>query len=335
MPTAPTLRSLAAEAGTSPMTVSLALRNHPRIPVATRERIQKLAKQRGYTPDPQIAALMQHLRMRRPARLQSVIVALTTTPGRRTNRYSEVIARSARERAAELGFGFDQISLGPYVDRAGSLNRVLRARGIDGVVLLPMIEPIELDELLDWRAMSVVATTHSVLSPRFHCVLPDGFSGTLTMCGKLRKLGFRRIGLVLSAGMDERSHHNITGAFLWQNTRMGIEPVSPFIVQTGNERGFNNWLKQERPDAIISEREDRAAFFEWMGIASGKGRSSFYYCGISVAANDRGAGMLQREDEIGRTAVELLAGMLQHGEKGIPEYPKVTLIPSAWNPAFL
>ena len=146
---APTLRSLAAEAGISPMTVSLALRNHPRIPVATRERIRKLAKQRGYTPDPQIAALMQHLRTRRPARLQSVIAALTTMPGRRTNRYSEVIARSARERAAELGFGFDQILLGPYLDRAGSLNRVLRARGIDGVVMLPMIEPIELDELLD------------------------------------------------------------------------------------------------------------------------------------------------------------------------------------------
>jgi len=186
---------------------------------------------------------------------------------------------------------------------------------------------------LDWGAMSVVATSHSVLSPRFHCVLPDGFSSTLTMCGELQKLGFRRIGLVLSAGMDERSHHNITAAILWHNIQTGIEPVSPFIVRRGNERGVKNWLKRERPDAIISEREDRAAFSEWMGIASGKGRPSFYYCGISVAANDRGAGMLQREDEIGRTAVELLAGMLQHGEKGIPEYPKVTLIPSAWKPA--
>ena len=333
MPMPPTLRSLATEAGTSPMTVSLSLRNHPRIPVATRESIQKLAKQRGYTPDPRIAALMQHLRTRRPARLQSVIAALTTMPGRRTNRYSEVIARSARERAAELGFGFDLISLGSYLDRPGSLNRVLRARGIDGVVLLPMIEPIELDELLDWRAMSVVSTSHSVLSPRFHCVLPDGFSGTLTMCGELRQLGFRRIGLVLSAGMDERSHHNITAAMLWHNTRMGIEAIPPFIVQTGKESRFNAWLKRERPDAIISEKEDRAAFSEWMEIPPGKGRQSFYYCGISVAANERGAGMMQREDEIGRTAVELLAGMLQHGEKGIPEYPKVTLIPSAWKPA--
>jgi len=51
-PLSPTLRSLAAEAGVSPLTVSLPLRNHPRISATTGERIQQLAELRGYTPDP-------------------------------------------------------------------------------------------------------------------------------------------------------------------------------------------------------------------------------------------------------------------------------------------
>ena len=40
-----TLADIAAKAGVHVTTVSLALRNSPRLPVATRERIRKLAEQ--------------------------------------------------------------------------------------------------------------------------------------------------------------------------------------------------------------------------------------------------------------------------------------------------
>src|SRR4051812_821528 len=54
----PTIRSLASEAGVSPMTVSLALRQSSEVSAATRQRILKLARTRGYRPDPQITKLM-------------------------------------------------------------------------------------------------------------------------------------------------------------------------------------------------------------------------------------------------------------------------------------
>jgi len=315
------------------MTISLALRNHPRISEATRNRVRQLAKLRGYTPDPQISTLMHHLRTRRQKRLQAVIAALTTMTRQQTNQYSQNIANSARERAIELGFGFDPIELTPHLSRPGILKRVLRNRGIEGIILLPMKEPIALDHLVDWRAMSVVGTSHSVLSPRFHSVLPDGFSSTLLMCNQLNKLGFRRIGLILSVEMEERSRHNITSAMLWHNTYAAVEPVHPLISHSGNARRFADWLKQEHPDAIISEARNVDAFFDWMGIAIGKKRPVFNYAAISLSCGDKAAGILQREKEVGRTAVELLAGMLQHGEKGIPKHPKLTLIPGSWKKA--
>ncbi|HRE82426.1 MAG TPA: helix-turn-helix domain-containing protein, partial [Opitutaceae bacterium] len=41
-------------------TVSLALRNHPKIPEVTRQRLQRLAESLGYRPDPALARIAAH-----------------------------------------------------------------------------------------------------------------------------------------------------------------------------------------------------------------------------------------------------------------------------------
>ena len=58
----PTLWETARLAGGAHVTVSLALRNDPRITVETRDRVQALAKRAGYQPDPHVAELMGRLR---------------------------------------------------------------------------------------------------------------------------------------------------------------------------------------------------------------------------------------------------------------------------------
>lgn len=54
----PTLKDIAREVGVSAVTVSLALRNHPRIPLARSELIQKTTRRLGYRPDPMATALI-------------------------------------------------------------------------------------------------------------------------------------------------------------------------------------------------------------------------------------------------------------------------------------
>src|SRR5581483_2410531 len=49
-------------------TVALALREHPRIPVATRRRVQQIAKNLGYRLNPLVAALMSSRRSGRPVK---------------------------------------------------------------------------------------------------------------------------------------------------------------------------------------------------------------------------------------------------------------------------
>src|SRR5690606_18100520 len=53
-----TLSDIAKQAEVHVTTVSLALRNHPRLPERTRKRIQKIAEELGYQPDPVLQALV-------------------------------------------------------------------------------------------------------------------------------------------------------------------------------------------------------------------------------------------------------------------------------------
>src|SRR4051794_30241649 len=62
------LRQIAEAAGVCLMTVSLALRDSPKISASTRERIHGLARALGYRPDPELSRLMKHLRTSRTAR---------------------------------------------------------------------------------------------------------------------------------------------------------------------------------------------------------------------------------------------------------------------------
>ena len=48
----PTLQDIAKRAGVGKATVSLALRNDPKISAATRERVRAIAEELKYRPDP-------------------------------------------------------------------------------------------------------------------------------------------------------------------------------------------------------------------------------------------------------------------------------------------
>src|SRR5882724_6608619 len=102
----PTLRSIAREVGVSHATVSMALRNHPLISAKTRQRVRRVADRLGYRPDPEVAKLMHHLRLKHKARFQSTIAALSTVAEGHETPYALAIAEGAHRAAVALGYGF-------------------------------------------------------------------------------------------------------------------------------------------------------------------------------------------------------------------------------------
>ncbi len=334
MPARPTLRSLAAEAGVSPMTVSLALRGSREVSAATRRRLQRLATTRGYAPDPTLAKLMHHLRARAPQRFKATVCALSQTwPNVLIDRndYLNRLIGSLRTRAESLGYGFDLINADDYPTRS-QLQRVLLSRGIEGIVILPLRIPGGLDKRVEWARFSVVSVASSLLSPVFHSVIPHHFDNMLRACRALTAAGYRRIGLSLSRHWNDRVHNRWSGAYAWQNEFGGTERVATLQREDSgdpsDDAAFMNWLERERPDTVIVETLDPSR------IAAVVRRLPCARQPLLVAMNlpsaITAAGIDQRADHIGAFAMELLAGMVTRGERGVPAAPHTTMINGTW-----
>lgn len=329
-----TLRTLAAEAGVSAMTFSLALRNRPEISTATRRRLQRLAKLRGYQPDPTISKLMQHLRMSSPARRQANICGLVEAapgPGGIRHEFAERVQLGLRKRAESLGFAFGTMEISEDANR-GRLQRVLRSRGVEGVVLMPMPRQRDLGALLEWEHYSVVSVTSSITAPRVHSVTPNHYDNIIRACRQLTKEGYRRIGLAISREWDERVRHRWAGGVTWQNEFGGTEPVPPFLgAAVGpklSDPGFAAWLNTHRPDVILVEEIDGELLAQTLRAMGRRKRPDVF--SLDWPNSRAGTGMDQRPEEIGSVAIEILAGMISRGERGVPDRPLSIMVDGEW-----
>ena len=325
-----TMRTIAEASGFSAMTVSLALRNNPRIPEATRLEVQRVAAKLGYRPDPQVAKLMHHLRIGRQPGFQASLAALTTVREGAETAYLTAIIAAAKNRAEQLGYGFTVFRTDDPPTPQPALQRMLRSRGVEGIVLLPVVTPRDMSALIDWNDFAVVTTTYGVLAPQFHRVVPHQFGNALEICRQLALLGYRRIGLVLPAEQDVRVHHGFSAAVAWQSMVGGTEFVRPCIhggaLPTAKEA--RDWFKREKPDVMIASGDKECrSIAQLLGVRV-PGRVGF----VSATKAERSvfAGVDERPEEIGATAIEQLAAMIQRGEKGQPAVPKVTMVDGRW-----
>lgn len=330
----PTLRSLATEAGVSAMTVSLALRNRAEIPLRTRQRIQRLARLRGYTPDPTLTKLMQHLRTTEPTRNRANICGLVDaawSSSHLTHPFAARIDAGIRRQAEALGFSFSRIEI-PSRRAGRRLQTLLENRAIEGIVLLPMPDQTHLADLLEWDAFSVVAVTTSIIAPRFHRVTPHHFDNVLHACRQLTARGFTRIGLAISQRWNERVRFRWTGAIAWQNAFGGTTPVPPFLGSTAGPRlddaGFAAWVRRYKPDAILVEAIDPELLAK--SIAQSGMRIKPVIIAMDRSPKDTGPGIDQRPEAIGTVAIETLAGMIYRGERGVPTHPLSIAVEGEW-----
>jgi DNA-binding LacI/PurR family transcriptional regulator len=324
----PTMRVIAAAAGVTHATVSMALRNHPGISLKTRQKVRRVANKLGYRPDPEVAKLMHHLRMKHKPMFKSTIAAVTTLSQEKEAAYAAALREGAQRAAESLGYGFSVFRVEAGTKRDTSLQRILRSRGVEGVLLLPMKEAVALGRYLDWSQFAIVAATYGVLAPDFHRVVPDQFGNTLLICRQLAKLGSRRIGLVMRRGTDLVVDHRFSAAVMWQNTMGGTDFVRAFIYDQDYRDGLKSWFVAERPDGLIvgTEAEAQGIEKELELLPSSK---------VRIAVTERPgptlfSGIEQRSAEIGAAAAAQLHGLIQRGEKGIPAVPGVMMIKGHW-----
>jgi DNA-binding LacI/PurR family transcriptional regulator len=325
-----TVRTIAAAAHVSPMTVSRALSNRPRIDPETRARIMKIAERMGYRPDPEVAKLMHHLRNRRKPTFQSVICALTTRPAEAFNRYTHDLAEGARQRAQALGYGFLLMHVMPGASFRRSLPRILLSRGVEGVLVLPLQEAADLQTLLPWSEFSAIAATSSVTAPLIHRVMPNHYANTLTLFRQLASHGYRRIGLTMSAVQDMRVNHVFTAAATWHNLHESKARIPPLIFDSAEPRALRKWFARHDPDAIVTnEAVAVTGFARTLGLRL---PGPIGFASTSIEPSSQLTGIDELPMEVGAMAISLLASKLQRRERGLPVTPTATLIDGRWHP---
>lgn len=319
------LRDVAAAAGVCLMTVSLSLRNSPKITPATRERVRRAAEKLGYRPDPEISRLMSRLRVSRKTRGADAIGILDLRPrlSLPVHPYDLKVREGIQQRADQLGFTTASFRLVDYDNDLKRVLRVVRARGVRGVIFLPSSQPpVALDARANWDGLAVISATNVVLAPRFHQVLPNQFGNMMTLLENVQQRGFRRVAAVIGESLELRIRHHYSAALSWHGHRERIFLLPGISSVKDNEASVLRWLQQHRPELVIAQHaSDVARLAEAAGLAG-----QMQIISLGGAVDPRTPYVDQLPELVGDTAARLLAGMMHNNETGVPVHPQVTLI---------
>ncbi|MDB6113309.1 MAG: kdgR [Lacunisphaera sp.] len=338
MPARPvTMQVVADHVGYSKNTVSLALRGDPSIPAATRDLIRKAADQLGYQPNALVSHLIAQLRAGRTARFQAKLALVNAhrdPKAFRTHATIPAYVLGCERRGLKLGYTFDHFWLHDPKLKAESWLRILRARGIQGIIIVGLMDDNRLPPALKdvWAALPCVVTGVRTREPAlsFSCV--DHHDLVIQAFERALALGYQRPALVVEERIDRLVEGRFSGAMLTAQQALPATRRVPAFLRIqearGNRKGFHEWLDRHEPDVLLSLYN---VVFPWLkehglrvphdvGVIQLEWRES--HAEIT--------GMNQHNDAVGEAAVDMVVGQIHRNETGIPEFPRATLIGASW-----
>ncbi|CAM3018653.1 LacI family DNA-binding transcriptional regulator [Rariglobus hedericola] len=323
-------QDIALKAGVHITTVSLALRDDPRLAETTRRRIQDLAMEMGYTPDPMLSALTVYRNRSKRIHHQGTLAWLCppTIKSHGPQGFAHYL-KGAEERATELGY---KLEVFYFSELGGSrLSSVLRARNIKGLLIPPQAHSrAHLD--FDWNEFSSVCFGFTLSWPRLHLITNAQYSSSRLAVRMLRTRGYHRLGFVTTRETDERTDQNFRAGFLSeQHDFLPENRIPPLVLEDTTIatecKEFAAWYRRHKPDVILYIYPTVAEFLRLLKITPKQCGSA----SLSVTALDGSlAGVYQNDLLIGHKAVDFLIDMLHRNERGIPPKRFQFFVESEW-----
>jgi LacI family transcriptional regulator len=329
---------VAEAAGVSKNTVSLALRNSPRISAETRLRVERAAARLGYQRNAAVSCLMAEMRRSGSGGFSATLALLNANEDREAFRVHPTVPRyvaGARRRAAELGYGCDEFWLHDPEVSGKRLASILRARGIRGALVVGLLSSNRLPERMRvlWDEIPAVVTGVRPRGPGLSFAGADQFSLALRAYEEAWALGYRRPGLVLDPVIDALIDGRFTAGYLigerrWRGDSDPIPPFHRIVEARQDRRCFQEWLEATRPDVVFTLYHEVERWVSELGLRVPADLGLIQY----EWREQRGywAGMDQRNDLVGEAAVDLLVSMIHHGQEGIPDRVIATQVTSEW-----
>lgn len=323
-----TILDIARATGYSKATVSLALRNHASIPKDTRDGIQRVARNMDYRPDPLLSSIAAQRWERRKELADTVVVYLWNCRDKIVP-HDKKILELTKVQAEKMGYHLEAIDYSAYHNHK-SLRRVLKARGVRGVLIAPIRQEKTLLEL-DWDLYSCLCygIGHYVLP--LHIITTDYFSIGRQICTMLQERGYRRMGAILYA--DQKSDHlaQKIGGILFeqymkldQHTDLPIHYLNHHESPTQQVRHLAKWLEIHTPEVVVGQN----AYLHDLLLQTGlRIPQDLAFLSFSKDLDQpHVAGFYTNKEIFVQTGMQFLDSMIRANETGLPEQRKKILI---------
>ncbi len=336
MPSRPVvLRDIAREASVSVATVSMALRNSPLISETRREQIQAIARQMGYVPNPAMSALASYRRARRPVHYRENLAFLYQLQRGETSfkdwenwPIRKGLLEGMRQRSGELGYKIECHELPREAAPQRRLAEMLGARGIRGILVHANMQPVE-EALRAFSAFALLSMIDFCENAPFHQLRSNDYEVMRLALLQLRRRGYRR-PLYLKPGMEAG--------------RFGPEKLSA-LAGIGEEfpemrgrwmdeaeflhRGMAELRGRDKPDVLLIHNHlalEAAAKRHGWSLPR-----EMAVCHLFASGHlDHYAGVDIRPALMGNIAIDVMDGLLCHGEIGFTHSATTTLVDPVW-----
>ena len=329
------LNRIAHLLGVSKMTVSRALREGTSVDPVLRAKIRETARQIGYQPDSRISQVMRAVRKAQPSHYRETLAFIWThraddqeggTP------FFDEEFEGARRRSQQLGYRLDEFRKTTDSLNGSSLSRILHSRGIRGALIAPpAFERTHPHIWMDWKQFCCVLLGQSFANSGLARVQHDHYSNCALTLRRLKRLRYRRIGLIISHSLDERSARLTRSAFLSFHP-LGFKEAENlvFTADDYDPKALKKWMTLAKPEAIVTHLENSFPRLEQIRAQASKEMA------VAVLNWNKNqpeiAGINQQRAAIGAQAIDFLLLRLQGNQFGLDPLAPSIRIPGLWRP---
>lgn len=323
-----TLEDISRRTGFAKSTISIALRNDPRLPKSTVIKIQQAARELNYRPDPSLSMIASY-RWRHKEEDRGASIGFVFDSKTPAHYVARELLHSVRERASLMGFRFDTFDIRDY--RNGkSLSAILRNRGIQGIVVPPIYDETAFAGF-EWQLFAGVCCDLGFWRPPYHLVTTDVFVSAQTAIQQVVEAGYRRIGAAffLHPRTARDDAYRFSAALLEMDRlkRSGMV-IDLLDSEPSDEQSFIHWVRSSNPEVIISLNNGTKP---WLENAGYRVPEDIALACLVTRRGSKVTGAIPQYAQIGTTAAEMLDLAIQHHDFGAAPKPKTVLIKPVWS----
>jgi len=332
----PTIKDVARVAGVHFTTVSMALRGHPSIPPATRDRIVAAAGRIGYQRDSVFSALSNR-RSRTETRnfAPGIAYVVNRSPenGYFRRSHYRMLVEGARKQAEALGYRFEMLVVDKGYHDSASLYEHLKKQGFTGLII-GAFEPGRAVIELEWSEFSVVKIDSRHMHPPVTFISTDQLNGVRLVVKKMRALGYSRIGLAVGIEDEEGTDDmHLSGFLLEQNELPPSQTIPPLFFPRGAVAEdaiplVRSWIKENGIDAVVCNWTNTRTMVTAAGFRCPEDVACACLC--LGRRNPALAGLVANMDLVGQRGAALLATLMRSERRGIPTSATTTYVQGNW-----